>query len=231
LNEEKLTAGLSLPEQKNYDVAYRLALKLTGEKLTSRDDIREQCRRSGAVYDVSGSAPVILIKYLNRTYHITLPDISISLPGSKNEVELRDKILILHYLEQARGTPLANRLIGYQELEKGAAYYPSFFARAVKPLIRYFGTEPSELIAAAQELGSIKTDYGDASVIIPAFCRVSITIIIWKGDHEFLPNASILFDETILDYLSPEDINVLCQTITWRFIKSLKSDLNIRPGD
>jgi hypothetical protein len=65
--------------------------------------------------------------------------------------------------------------------------------------------------------------YGDVSVTIPAFSRVPITIVVWKGDEEFPPSASILFDDTVLDYLSAEDINVLCQTVTWRLVKSLKS--------
>ncbi len=77
-------------------------------------------------------------------------------------------------------------------------------------------------ILAAVELGGTKTNYGDTSVVIPAFSRVPINIVIWKGDEEFPPNASILFDETVLDYLSAEDINVLCQTLTWRLVKSLK---------
>lgn len=216
--------GITLPDQKNYELAYGLALKLAGEKLASRRDIAEQCRRSEANYEISGSTTIIYTKYLNRTYCVALPDIAVSPAGSRDEVELRDKVLILHYLEQAKGTPLTNKLIAYQELGEGAVYYPSFFQRAVRPLVEYFGPAPSRLLPAAKEFGGTAANYGDASVIIPAFSRVPITIAIWKGDEEFPPNASILFDETVLDYLSAEDINVLCQTLTWRLVKSLKSN-------
>jgi hypothetical protein len=212
--------GLPLPDQKNYELAYSLALKLTGEKLASRSDIAEQCRKSGATYEIAGRSVVIQTKYLNRAYRVTLPDITVTLADSQDEVELRDKVLILHYLERAKGTSLTEKLIAYQELEEGAVYYPSFFKRAVKPLIDYFGPAPDSLLTTAVKLGGTKTNYGDASVVIPAFSRVPINIVIWKGDEEFPPNASILFDETVLDYLSAEDINVLCQTITWRLVKS-----------
>jgi hypothetical protein len=212
--------GLSLPDQKNYELAYGLALKLAGEKLSNRGDITEQCRRSEATYEITGQSVVIHTKYLNREYRVTLPDITVTFTDSQDEVELRDKVLILHYLERAKGTPLTEKLIAYQELDEGAVYYPSFFKRAVKPLIDYFGPTPDSLLTTAIKLGGIKTNYGDASVIIRAFSRVPINIVIWKGDEEFPPNASILFDETVLDYLSAEDINVLCQTITWRLVKS-----------
>jgi hypothetical protein len=46
--------------------------------------------------------------------------------------------------------------------------------------------------------------------------------VLWKGDPEFPPNGNIMFDSTILDYQPVEDVNVLCQTIIWQMIKSLK---------
>ncbi|MBN1189920.1 MAG: DUF3786 domain-containing protein [Dehalococcoidales bacterium] len=220
MNQDNRLAELSLPDQKSYDVAYNLALKMAGEKLNNCSDFIHLCRRSGSIYDSTGHAPVICTQYLKQTYRITLPDISVSLIDSGDEVGLRDKILILHYLDRAGGTPLSGKLISYQELEEGAAYYPSFFQRAVKPLVEHFGQAPEELVSAAADLGGEKAEYGDIAVVIPAFSRVPLTYIVWKGDDEFPPDATILFDSTILDYLSAEDINVLCQTVTWKMVKA-----------
>ncbi|MBN1189914.1 MAG: DUF3786 domain-containing protein [Dehalococcoidales bacterium] len=47
-----------------------------------------------------------------------------------------------------------------------------------------------------------------------------MSVSVWKGDDEFPPDAAILFDSTVLDYLSAEDINVLCQTVTWKMVKA-----------
>jgi hypothetical protein len=69
-------------------------------------------------------------------------------------------------------------------------------------------------------LGGIQAGYGDVAVTIPAFNRVPITLVFWKGDEEFPSNGHILFDSTVLDYLSAEDINVLCQSITWYLVKA-----------
>jgi hypothetical protein len=223
-NIEPMT--VTLPDQKNYDVAYNLAFKLAGEKLNSPDKIMEQCRKSESTCEVSNSSTIINIRYLNRTYLVSFPEVAVTLSGSEEKVELRDKILILDYLNRAAGTPISGKLIAYKELKEGANYFPSFYSRAIKPLIDYFGPNPDKLPALAKELGGYRANYGDVSVTIPAFARVPITLVVWRGDEEFAPNANILFDRTILDYLSAEDINVLCQTITWRLVGLLKSKPN-----
>jgi hypothetical protein len=223
MNENIENLRISLPEQKNYDYAYGLAFKLASDKLSHLDNLEEQCRKSGSTCELGGDRPSIDLNYLNREYRISLPDVNIGVLGNDDNVELRDKILILHYFLQAKGTPLSNNLITYKELQEGAAYYPSFFKRAIKPLMDYFGNMPDRIIPLSEELGGIKTDHGDASVIIPAFARVPVSLVLWKGDDEFPPNANILFDNTILDYLPVEDVNILCQTIVWRLVKALKS--------
>ena len=227
MNRNAEHLSIILPEQKNYEVAYGLAFNLAREKLSRLENLEEQCRKSGSICQIAGSTQAIVLKYLNRTYKVMLPETSILLEGSEEPVELRDKILILHYLIRAKGTPLSHRLIAYQELSEGATYYPTFIKRAVKPLADYFGPVPEKLLEMSAELGGTRTDCGDVAVMVPAFSRVPITLVIWRGDEEFPPSANILFDSTILDYLSAEDINVLCQTISWKLVKSLQS----RQGD
>jgi hypothetical protein len=211
---------ITLPDQKNYDVAYRLALKLAGEQLSGLDNLEEQCRRSGSTCSLDKTSFMISVEYLNRTYQVLLPETKINLKDSGADVDLKDKILILHYLVRSKGTPLSNKAITYQELSEGSAYFPSFFKRAVKPLIDHFGRSPERLIELSKALGSVQKDYGDVAVTIPAFCRVPVTLVLWKGDEEFPPNGNILFDSTILNYLSAEDINVLCQSIIWYLVKA-----------
>jgi len=213
---------LSLPEQKNYEYGYKLAYELASEKLAKVEAIEQQCLNSGASYQVIDSRQLIIVEYLNRSYQVTLPDIEISLVDSEEEVPLRNKVLILHYLTQAKGTPLANEAIAYKELPEGSNYFPTFYKRAIKPLVDHFGRQPQRLIAAAKELGGYRVDYGDAAVTINAFKQVPVTLVLWQGDEEFPPGGNILFDATVSDYLSPEDINVLCEIIAWSLVKFLR---------
>ena len=211
-----------LPGQKNDEHGYRLAYKLACEQLARIEDIEQRCRKSDARYQKIDSRGVIILKYLNRSYRVTFPNIEVSLDDSQGEVPLRDKILILHYLTQAKGTPISNKTIAYKELPKGASYFPSFSKRAIQPLVTHFGREPHRLLDVAGTLGGHKADFGDVSVTINAFSRVPITLVLWRGDDEFPPEGNIMFDSTISDYLPAEDINVLCETIAWRLVKSDK---------
>ena len=213
---------LLLPANKNYEYGYESAYKLAGEQLAQLTDIRQQCLNSGAQYLEADSRKVITIEYLNRPYQIVLPDIEISLVDSQEEVPMRDKLLILHYFIRAKGIPLTNKIITYQELPQGALYFPTFAKRVIKPLLTHFGQEPQRLVTVAEKLGGHKVDCGDVAVTIDAFRRVPVTIVLWRGDDEFAPEGSILFDDTISDYLFGEDIVVLCETISWRLVKFLK---------
>lgn len=215
---------MPLPNQKDYDYGYEMAYKLACEQLAGIRDIEAQCRKSSAQYLEIDAKKVIVIEYLNQSYLISLPDIEISLRNSEETVPIEDKILMLHYLISAKGTPLSNRMITYKELPEGANYFPNFAQRVIKPLIGHFGKEPHRLIDVARKLGGSSADYGDAAVTINVFSRVPITFVLWRGDDEFAPRGSIMFDSTIPDYLSTEDINVLCASVARKLVRLLGGD-------
>jgi hypothetical protein len=197
--------------------AYELAYKLACEQL-ARMDVEELCHKTGA--QPMGSSKII-VEYLNRRYLVTFPDGEISLCDDDKKVPLKDRILILHYLTSAQGTPLTNKLITFKQLPGCASYFPVFSQLTIMPLLNHFGKEPELLINAAAKLGGHKAGYGDVSVTINAFPRVPVTIALWRGDDEFPPRGSIIFDSNISDYLSAEDIRDLCATIVWKLIKGL----------
>ena len=211
---------LSVSGQKNYEYGYKFAYEIASQRLAEVDDIEPLCRNSGAACKVVDSGIIITLEYLNRRYQIRLPEVDISVADSDEEVPLKDKILLLHYLIQAKGTPLANKSIAYKELPEGVSYFRTFHKRAIKPLIDHFGQEPEKLLNAAREMGGVKADYGDVSVTINAFKKVPITFVLWKGDEEFPSDGSILFDATVSDYLSIEDINVLSERIAWKLVRA-----------
>lgn len=202
------------------EYGYEYAYQLAREQLSNTENIEQQCHKSGAQYKLIGLKRTIKIEYLNQSYEISLPDIEISLTESEEAIPLRDRILILHYLSQARGNPLTNKVISYKELPEGTNYFPTFHKRAIKPILNHFGKEPGVLVDVAAKLGGYKTYYGDMAVTINAFPRVPITFVLWKGDDDLPPEGNILFDSTISHYLPIEDINVLCEVIAWRLVKS-----------
>lgn len=200
--------------EQGFELSYKLAL----EQLSKIGDIEEQCHRSGAQ---CVGLNKIIIDYLNQPYHITIPDVEISLTDSKTEVPLKDRILILHYFTMAKGTPPTRISINFKQLPGGVSYFPAFSQRAINPFVKHFGQKPELIIELSAKLGGYKADHGDASVTINAFNHVPITFALWRGDEEFSPSGAILFDANISDYLSTEDITVLCETVAWKLIKSI----------
>ena len=136
---------------------------------------------------------------------------------------IRDKILILHYFLRAAGTPLSGNFITYKELQEGINYYPTFFKRAIEPIVSNFKDEPQRLTQMAAAIGGVKSGYGDTAVTINTFPLVPLTIVLWRGDKEFPPDGNILFDSTITDYLPTEDITILCEVIAWKLVRLLKT--------
>jgi hypothetical protein len=212
-----------LPDQCHYEDAYALAYKLAAEELNHRD-IRKLCQRSGARYLERNAQRAIVLAYLNRPHQVTLPDVDITMVGSQEAVSMREKVLILHYLTLARGTPATGRVITFKELPEGPVYFPTFAKRTVDPLSDHFGKEPYRLLDTARKLGGHRADYGDVAVTINVFPSVAITLVLWRGDAEFAPSASTIFDASITDYLSTEDITVLCETVIWKLVKFLGQD-------
>jgi hypothetical protein len=211
---------LKAPEQNVREYANELAYRLACEQLASIDDIEQQCRKSGARY--IPSRKVIIIEHLNQSYEISFPDGEVSHATGEGAVPIRDKILILHYFTRAKGTALSNKTITYKELRDGINYFDVFATRTIKPLVSFFSKEPGELLKTAEALGGRKADYGDTAVTINAFSQVPVTIVLWQGDEEFAPEGSILFDSTISDYLTNDDIHTLCENITWKLVRLLK---------
>jgi hypothetical protein len=210
---------LSPPHVKGYDQAYELSYKLASETLRATADLEEQCQRAGAEFQTSGPQTRILLQFLGSIHLITLPEITVVMAESPQPVALRDKLLILHYFNTAKGTPPTGRPVTFRELPAGPVYFPTYVKRAIRPIVDAFAKEPDRLVNAGEKLGGRRGDMGDASAVIDAFPRVTITYVLWGGDEELPPQGNILYDANVPDYLPTEDITVLTESITWRLVR------------
>jgi hypothetical protein len=209
-----------LPDPEKQEYGSRLALRLARERLAAIPDIEEQCLKTDARY-LPGDKGVA-IGYLGQTCIVSLEDGTVA-PESGGALPVREQILVLHYFTQARGTPLTGRPVTYQELIDGVNYFPVFTKRAIQPLVAHFGSEPDNLLRIAGTLGGQSVDFGDVAVRVPVFPRVPLIFVLWRGDEEFLPEGSIMFDSTVSDYLTNDDIHTMCETLVWKMVKLLKA--------
>lgn len=115
-------------------------------------------------------------------------------------------ILVLHYLKKRQEglPPLAGEWISFKELEAGEQYYPAFRKRSIEPLLKKYGENPAGMRAPV-----CAGARGDAEVTVEAFSGVPLRAVIWKGDEDFPPEATILFDKSIAGIFCTEDVAVL----------------------
>jgi hypothetical protein len=116
-------------------------------------------------------------------------------------------------LTAAKGSPATNKLIAFRQVPGGLFEFTNFAWEILTRLLGHFGKEPERLVEAVAILGRSEVGYGDVAVMVKTLPTVPVAIVLWLGHDEFAPNGSILFDSTIPDYLSTEDISVLCERI------------------
>jgi hypothetical protein len=157
------------------------------------------------------------LRCLGREYVVTYPDGEVLEEDGQPAPE-HDAILLLLYLTESTGRAMDGGWIAFEQLSGGAGYSASFRGRVVLSLVRAFGSNPKALLAAAVGLDGERLDLGDASVRLPALPRVPLAYVIWGGDEEFPPSASVVFDGSVEGYLDAEAVTVLAELATRRLV-------------
>ncbi|MBN2403001.1 MAG: DUF3786 domain-containing protein [Spirochaetes bacterium] len=206
--------GIKLPKQDNYETAYNEA---AGELL--KRDLKDIALKSGAQLIQQDASSILALTFLYNDIYIEYPQIRLYYKNKDTEPGLWYKILILHYLIQAKGSPASGEQITFKQITGGLAYYPAFHRRTIKPLIKSFENDFNKYIIAAERIGGVKSDISKYSVFFRVFPRVSVLLNLWEGDEELPCDGNIVFDSSITDYLTTEDITVLCNIITLTIIK------------
>lgn len=212
--DNEYSSGIKLPEQDNYEIAFKEAV----QKLVL-SDINKISEKSGAKVIQTQDTYEILIKFLNDEISISYPEVKLQYKHKDEEIPLWLQILTLHYLNSSKGTPPTGEEITYKQVPGCLSYYPAFQRRSIQPIIKVFGTRLNALIDAGQKIGGVKSEYGDFSLTFQVFPKIKITYVIWEGDDEFPMEGNVIFDSSISDYLSIEDIAVMCNMISVMMIK------------
>ena len=197
---------------------YAKALEIAKEELSSRNPLHF-CRLSGALFIEKKDEPTIIrLTFLNRIITISWPDL-LFYQDSNQEIPIKEKILILHYLNGSNKENPTGELIAYQDIPSGRFYLDAFNRRVKYPLINTFGDQPDKLSLLAKELfGATTSSIGDISILIQALPKIPVTLVIWKGDEEFSSDGTILFDSSIKNILSAEDVSELTSMIVYPLI-------------
>ena len=195
---------------------YITAVSLGKKELTGKDP-KQIARRSGAIYvEETNGKTNLSIQFLNREINISWPELDFTYRLDNNEVPIQQQVLLLHYLNLVEDVEISGEWIAYQEVPDGKFYLDAFIRRAKNPMVQGFGNNPELMVKLTTEVyGATPMAQGDQAVKIQALPLIPVALILWEGDDEFTPEGTILFDRTVPQVLSAEDIAWLAGMIIY----------------
>jgi len=200
---------------------YKAARALAVEELTQRNP-KWVANRSRAEYFYENGQEGLVLPYFGEPRRVVWPEVTVTAPGREAEPPLTEQILILHYLQTTSGQEPEGVSVDFKQVPQGSFYWSAFVSRAKKPLLMTFGANPDFYLQVATFLGGVPQPLGDAAAQFLAFPLVPVTHVLWAGDEEFDPDASILFDVTIPGHLPTEDIAALAGASVYRLMAAAR---------
>lgn len=118
----------------------------------------------------------------------------------------------------ADSTPVkeSSRPISFRELPGGEQYHSVFERRVTAPLAGLIGRQPELLVESAKLLGGEQADVGDCSARVRPLPLIPVLIVFWEGDEDIRPSVNMFFDSTVVNYLTTEQVVLLCELTSKR---------------
>ncbi len=151
------------------------------------------------------------LKFLNDEYEIDHREKNIISMSCNVPAKDFYKLLMLHYIANENRVLSVKRdkWISFKDMDGGEAYFPAFKKRAIDPIIRKYGDNPSGIFERARFLNAERIDTGTAGISINAFPKIKVAVILWAKDDEFPADCNMLFNPEIKDIFPTEDAAVL----------------------
>lgn len=197
---------------------YKESFRLAAEQL-KQANLHRLAKLSGADIELKNGRTELRLTFLQSPLLISVDDgVEISKEGQSGEMPLPEKILICHYLLNAVNETVSGELITYRQIPDGHFYFDAFQRRARDPFLATFGQNAEMFRQCAQMLGGKPVTTGDVGMTFNVLPRIDIQLVLWQGDEEFPPEASILFDSSIQQRLPVEDIAVLSGMLVYKLM-------------
>lgn len=166
------------------------------------------CNRTEAIYHPGREGfllPVYNLRYL------VLPKERMILRMEPDDKPIQESLhpyfylMVLVYLTDAKDIKPSHTWISEKDLKGGSTFFRGPHRLEVEELIHIFGDDPEAFLKTGKRMGGSEILFGDKGFALQVFPKVFLAYILWKGDAEFPPKISVLFDSTIEFHL-PLDI-------------------------
>ena len=166
------------------------------------------CHRTEAIYHPGREG--FLLPVYNLRYLI-LPKEREILRMEWNDKPVREtlhpyfSLMVLVYLTEAKDIKPTHTWISEKDLKGGPTFFRGPHRLEVEELTHLFGDDREAFLQAGEKMGGSEILFGDKGFALHVFPKVFLAYILWKGDEEFPPKISVLFDSTIESHF-PLDI-------------------------
>lgn len=187
--------------ESNYKVAY-----YNEWKTLQKRNFKKVAEIRNAIYDEEKNE--FIIKVFNKDYILNCNEETIMRCNDNHVPSAETGVMILNYLSFTEfDMAKINKWISIKEIPNGGMmFYPAFYKSSILKLIDTFGYDSSKLKKSARNLGGTEVKMGDVAFEFEVFPKVFCRVVIWEGDDEINPSATILFDSSIQYMMHVESI-------------------------
>jgi len=185
---------------------------LSGEQIAwdilTELDAGRVAKNAAASYNSDQS--VYGLKCFGQDIFVSLPDKTILFESERGRLLVNIlgsyfRLSVLRYLIHASNRSLCGELVRPAELPGGDIFEKGTHVLPLTTLAASYTNNRDGFEAIGRNFKGSQLDYGDMSLELFPFPKVPVVIIVWSGDEEFPPHASLLFDSSCVAHL-PIDI-------------------------
>lgn len=197
---------------------FKNACRISAEELAAKDP---QAVATAAGVTLLSAPAGFQLNFFGRPVVVAAPEMSVAWRDQKpgEEFSLTDAVLVLHYLNGAKGLPPTGDMVSYRQIPGGEFYIKAFSSRAEIPLAKVFGHSHGLLTRAVAAMGGEPAPgYGDEAGRFRVLPEIDLIVMLYHGDDEFEPAGQVLFDRVVGSCLSNEDISWLGSALVYRLM-------------
>ncbi|MBF0204987.1 MAG: DUF3786 domain-containing protein [Desulfamplus sp.] len=129
-------------------------------------------------------------------------------------------IFIINYLLQAKDIPLSNEWISEKDIPGGTTFFRGPHAIPTGLISSRFSGNIEQFKKICVQLDGTSLEMADAAYFFKITPRVSIAVLYWDGDDDFLPECKILYDKSVIEHLALDIIFALAVEVCTRIGKA-----------
>ena len=147
------------------------------------------------------------VTLLDTEYRLSWPEFAIATDSGEGLAltKLPMQTFLMRYLLEGKAAPASENFLTFREMPWGELYHQPYNGRVLTRAAFTFGTRLDAFRKAAEKMGAVNVQHGDAGYLFEVIDGYRMQILVWAGDEEFPPSAQVLYTDNFAEGFSAED--------------------------